>query len=111
LNVRVTQDVIGDLASIVNPVRKKPSSGEGAPLLVAARAVGQALGIEICPPAGAWDLSKLKEPLKAIEQAARIRMRKVLLTEGWWKEDCGPLLAHKLEDHQPVALLPVSPSR
>ncbi|PYV43089.1 MAG: NHLP bacteriocin export ABC transporter permease/ATPase subunit [Acidobacteria bacterium] len=111
LNVRLTQDVIGDLASVVNPLQKKPGSREGVPLLVAARAVGQALGIEICPPARSVDLSKLKEPLKAIEQASRIRMRKVLLTEGWWKEDCGPLLAHKLEDHQPVALLPVSPSR
>ena len=111
LNARLSQDVIADLISVVKPRRKKPSSPEGVPLLVAARAVGQALGIEIRPPARSVDFGKLKEPLKAIEQASRIRMRKVMLTDGWWRKDCGPLLAYKREDQQPVALLPVSPSR
>jgi len=35
-------------------------------------------------------------------------MREVLLTDTWWKKDCGPLLAYMREDKRPVALLPVS---
>jgi ATP-binding cassette subfamily C protein len=35
----------------------------------------------------------------------------VFLTEGWWQHDSGPLLAYTRTEHQPVALLPVSPGR
>ena len=38
-------------------------------------------------------------------------MRQVVCTEAWWRHDHGPLLAYTRDDHRPVALLPVSPTR
>ena len=46
-----------------------------APLLVAAGAVGKALGVSINPPAQSENLPRLKEPLEAIARASRLRMR------------------------------------
>ena len=77
-------------------------------LLVAAGAVGHALGITICPPAQSENLKCLKDPLEAIARASRIRMRRLHLVGNWWKNDCGPMLVYTLEDESPVALLPVT---
>jgi ATP-binding cassette subfamily C protein len=38
-------------------------------------------------------------------------MRQVVFTAHWWRHDHGPLLAYTRDDHRPVALLPVSPTR
>lgn len=80
-------------------------------LLVAAGAVGRALGIGISPPGKSEDLRRLKDPIEAIARASHIRVRRVTLREGWWHQDGGPLLAYSLEDGRPVALLPRSASR
>ncbi len=84
---------------------------EGAPLLVAAGAVGKALGVTICPPAKSEDLARIKEPLEAIARASRLRMRQVLLEDEWWQQDCGPLVAYTKSDRLPVALLPTAGNR
>ncbi len=46
-----------------------------------------------------------------IARASQIRVRQIILKDTWWKEDNGALLAYKTEDGQPVALLPLSPTR
>jgi len=75
---------------------------------VAARAVGEALGVPIRSPAE-FEVSRLsQEPLAAIARASHLRLRSVLLTDTWWQQDCGPLLAYTQADDQPVALLQVS---
>jgi ATP-binding cassette subfamily C protein len=84
---------------------------EGTPLLVAAGAVGRAMGVKIRPPARSENLKRVKEPLSAIVRASRIRMRRVLLRDNWWEKDCGPLVAYTQEDNRPIALLPVSATR
>ena len=84
-----------------------PLSHEAA-LLVATGAVGRALGITICSPSPSNDQHRLKEPLEAIARASRIRIRRVTLRDDWWQKDNGALLAYTLEDHRPVALLPLS---
>ena len=106
LNSRVTTNALNQLASIF----KRKNQGiieEDSELLVAAGAVGRALGITIRPPARSEDFNRLKEPIEAIARASRIRMRRVILTPGWWKKDAGPLLGYVGEEKRPVALLPV----
>ncbi|MEH2137632.1 NHLP bacteriocin export ABC transporter permease/ATPase subunit [Nostoc sp.] len=83
------------------------SNSSDQALLVAAGAVGRALGIAIRPPAQSEDLKRLKHPIDAIARASRIRMRRLHLIGNWWKSDCGPMLGYTLEDESPVALLPV----
>lgn len=110
LNRQVTAEALGELASTLNS-QDGDFSLEGTPLLVAAGAVGRAMGVEIRPPARSEDLKRVKEPLEAILRASRIRMRQVLLRDNWWEKDGGPLVAYTQQDNRPVALLPVSATR
>jgi NHLM bacteriocin system ABC transporter ATP-binding protein len=48
-----------------------------------------------------------KNPVDALGQAFRVRVRRVALREGWWRGDAGPLLGHTAEGEHPVALIPV----
>ncbi len=74
-------------------------------LFAAARLVGDALGVEVrASPALA--ASGTRSPLDAIARASRLRTRRVLLRDGWWATDSGPLLAVVEEGRRPVALLP-----
>jgi NHLM bacteriocin system ABC transporter ATP-binding protein len=106
LNRQLTQQTIHQLASVLNPTTESFFEAD-APLLIAAGAVGKALGVTIQPPARSEDLKRLKEPLEAIARSSRLRLRRVLLRSNWWKMDSGPLLAYTVEGKRPVALLPV----
>ncbi|MHC5676383.1 NHLP bacteriocin export ABC transporter permease/ATPase subunit [Nostoc sp.] len=108
LNRQVTMEALGELASTLNP-QDGDFFLEGTPLLVAAGAVGRAMGIKIRPPSRSENLKRLKEPLEAIVRASRIRMRQVLLRDNWWEKDSGALIAY-IQDNRPVALLPISPT-
>lgn len=104
LNRRVTAEALGELSSTLNS-QDGDFFLEGTPLLVAAGAVGRAMGIKISPPLRSENLQRVKEPLEAIVRASRIRMRRVLLRDNWWLKDAGALVAYTKEN-QPVALLP-----
>jgi NHLM bacteriocin system ABC transporter ATP-binding protein len=106
LNRQMLQDASRELASVLKPGTISTSLG-GTALLVAAGAVGHALGIKINPPAKSEDLQRVNE-LEAIARASKIRMRQVLLVDDWWTQDSGPILAYTLGDKNPVALLPIS---
>jgi ATP-binding cassette subfamily C protein len=110
LNRQVTAEALGELASTLN-YQDGDFFLEGTPLLVAAGAVGRAMGVKIRPPARSENLKRVKEPLEAIVRASRIRMRRVLLRDNWWEKDSGPMVAYTQEDNRPVALLRVSATR
>ncbi|MEH2229392.1 MAG: NHLP bacteriocin export ABC transporter permease/ATPase subunit [Nostoc sp.] len=105
LNSQVKVNALGELASVLKPKQAELMQA-GTPLLIAAGAVGRALGIKILPPVRSEDMKRIKEPLEAIARASRIRIRRVLLNERWWQKDSGPLLAYTNQDNCPVALLP-----
>ena len=108
LNHEVTVTALSELAS---PLIKRANDlyASGAPLLVAAGAVGRTLKVTIRPPSASENLNRVKEPLEAIARASRLRLRQVLLRDKWWTTDCGALVAYREE--QPVALLPVRGDR
>ncbi|MFN6480794.1 NHLP bacteriocin export ABC transporter permease/ATPase subunit [Nostoc sp. DedQUE07] len=102
-NQQVIEGALSDLATVLQPQQEAVFSQEGPPLLVAFGAVGRSLGIEIRPPAE--DLNSIKDPVAAIAQASQIRIRRITLADGWWRQDQGAMLAYtQLE--RPVALLP-----
>ncbi|MFN6564728.1 MAG: NHLP bacteriocin export ABC transporter permease/ATPase subunit [Nostoc sp. ChiSLP01] len=105
LNSQVKVSALGELASVLKP-KQAELMQSGTPLLIAAGAVGRALGIKILPPVRSEDMNRIKEPLEAIARASRIRIRRVLLNDQWWQKDSGPLLAYTDRDNFPVALLP-----
>ncbi|BAY50289.1 ABC transporter-related protein (plasmid) [Scytonema sp. HK-05] len=79
--------------------------------MIAAGAVGRALGITIHPPAKSENLERVQNPIEAIARASRIRMRQIALTDNWWKKDVGPVLTYMQEDDRPVAVLPIGDTR
>ena len=107
LNQQVTAKAIGALASLIKP-QPQESFPQDNPLLIAAGAVGRAMGITIHPPASSEDLNQLQDPIFEIARASGVPVRRVTLRDYWWKKDCGPLLAYTREEKRPVALLPTA---
>ena len=104
LNQQVTQDTIDNLVSILQPRRDRLTAMQ-TPLLIAAGAVGKAIGVTIAPPMKSEDLTRVKEPLEAIARSSQLRLRRVLLRDRWWQKDSGSMLAYTRMDKHPVALL------
>ncbi len=105
LNIQASQNSVDQLTNLINP-KKDGFFGQGNNLLVAAGAVGHALGIKVIPPMQSETLHRTKEPLDVIARSSQFRIRRVLLEGKWWKKDNGPLFAYLKENRQPVALLP-----
>ncbi|CAB5112920.1 Cyclic-nucleotide-regulated bacteriocin/lantibiotic efflux ABC transporter, permease/ATP-binding protein [Olavius algarvensis associated proteobacterium Delta 3] len=80
----------------------------GDSLVTACRAVGKAMGISVRSPAHATGKRRPRVELEDLARTSKFRFREVLLRDNWWENDNGPLLAFRTNDHQPVALLPVS---
>lgn len=104
LNRQMIENSMGELAAVLHS-QKKEYLLEGTPLLIAAGAVGKAMGITVVPPAQSEDFDRVKEPMEVIARASQFRIRRVLLVGDWWKQEHGALLGYT-KANQPVALLP-----
>jgi hypothetical protein len=110
LNQEAIDQALGNLTAIFRH-EEAEFFQEGTALLIAAGAVGRAMGIEIRPPARSEDPKHVKDPLEAIARASRIRTRRVILRGAWWEFNSGPILAYTAQDERPLALLPVGGNR
>jgi NHLM bacteriocin system ABC transporter ATP-binding protein len=84
--------------------RPGPGSLSESPLMSAVRAVAESLGLDVRPPVNP---SPREHPVAAIAGASGFRTRRVLLAGEWWRQDNGPLLAYRIADKSPVALIPL----
>ena len=96
-------------ATLTGDRRTRRAEGAGEGLTEACRVVGDSLGIEIRDPPLNARKSTAAGPLELIAKASRCRVRRVRLTDGWWRHDAGPLLGFLSEGEVPVAMLPASP--
>lgn len=110
LNQQSTEQALQGLAYLLQAEDESYLAAE-TPLLIAAGAVGHALGVKVLPPSRSENLEQVKEPLAAIARASQLRLRSVLLRGQWWRQDSGPIVAYTQADHQPVALLPIADNR
>ncbi|HEX2165094.1 MAG TPA: NHLP bacteriocin export ABC transporter permease/ATPase subunit [Thermoanaerobaculia bacterium] len=108
------------LATVLLPRQAAAETIEpgGDPLHAAARLVAATAGIELHLPAGpAAAPARVADALNLLGSRSRVRHRRVLLRDDWWRRDNGPLLAFLAPDdpaqgeRRPVALLPLSPRR
>jgi NHLM bacteriocin system ABC transporter ATP-binding protein len=120
---RAMQQAVARLASVLAPTAEAELARRGGmrheraePLVEACRLVVTPLGIS--PGSAAVDSVSLIRSADAVQEIARawrIRMRKVVLREGWWRRDHGPILGFvdgpSADQRRPVALLPVAPHR
>ncbi len=103
INRRMIKSSIGELAAVLQP-QTEGFIPQDTHLLMAAGAVGRAMGIDIRPPAQSEDFERVKDPIEVIARASQCRTRRVILTSNWWQEEHGVLLGYT-KDNQPVALL------
>lgn len=102
------------LRHLTSPLRLKSArglapAGEGDdPMLVACQAIGNVLGIEFKLYPGKRRDTARRDPVAAIAKASGVRMRRVVLSPSWWKQNAGPLLSIREGDSRPMALLPRS---
>lgn len=112
LDQQLMAETLDELVAIIQPqkhVWEGTQTGSSQELLLAAAgAVGRALGVTIHPPSQSADFSRSQNPIEAIAQASRVRLRQITLRGQWWKTAAGPVLAYTLSDHCPVALLPTA---
>ena len=81
-----------------------------APIYDAFRLVCEASRIK---PVSIQEVSEKKKGIMDADFLARISQinaREVILTDRWWKNDNGPILAYFEEDSRPAALIPKGPS-
>ncbi|NJM71571.1 MAG: NHLP bacteriocin export ABC transporter permease/ATPase subunit [Scytonema sp. RU_4_4] len=105
-NRQVVEGTLSKLAAVLQPQQQAEFFQQGTPLLVAVGAVGRAMGIKMNPVAQSEDISRVKDPVEALARSSQIRTRRVVLEDGWWRKEYGPLLAYNQKEQRPVALLP-----
>ncbi|MBN2007794.1 NHLP bacteriocin export ABC transporter permease/ATPase subunit [candidate division KSB1 bacterium] len=106
---RMGEIALNQLAAVLEnkPLAPISKQSENA-LLEACKAVGQSMGLTITAPSKQKERSKTTDPLSDICRVSRVRCRQVILKDGWWGKDNGPLLGFIVDDKKPVALLPAS---
>lgn len=106
------------LAAILVPSSERPAATDPAadPLLAVCRLVGERLDLSLRPPPASDSAARKGQGIREICEASRVRYRRVLLRDDWWRRDNGPLVAF-VEDgageamtRRPVALLPTTPA-
>jgi len=101
-------DAFSALASVIQRSRKLLPSA-GSPLAAAVRILGEIAEFEVVMPRALDPELSAVEALRAIERCSHFRTRRVMLQGQWWKRDCGPILAFKIVDGAPLALLSEPP--
>jgi ATP-binding cassette subfamily C protein len=103
----------GSLGRVAGVLRKGEVPAEpeaaGDALFAAAALVTARLGIRLKPPTGTPDPDG-QARLDALCRAARVNLRRVGLSDGWYRRDNGPLLGFRAGAQGsalPVALLPI----
>jgi ATP-binding cassette subfamily C protein len=106
------------LATVLAPPAeaRRDLGGSPDPLLAACRLAGAVQGIAFPAPPETEAGAAAGDPLSGICALARVRCRRVILRDDWWRRDGGPLVAYRRlgpegGEQRPVALLPVSPRR
>jgi ATP-binding cassette subfamily C protein len=105
----MTRQAVSELTSVLAP--GESVIPPGSELFLAAYVVGQASGVRLRRPAGWREDDARSDPVDLIAAASQVRSRKVLLHDGWMRQDCGPLLAFTAGERKPLALLPLAPGK
>jgi ATP-binding cassette subfamily C protein len=74
------------------------------PLLTALAALEPRLGLKFSAPVSNGMDPGALETIDAVALSSHVRLRQVVLHEGWWRQDAGPLLGYLGPERRPVAL-------
>jgi len=102
-----------DHLASVGPSRRVTAAprSESDPLLAACGIVAEKIGVALGQLSVKNTGRPFSEQVAEVARAARLGSRTVLLRQGWWKDDVGPLVAARGDREDPVAIVPVSSRR
>jgi ATP-binding cassette subfamily C protein len=106
---QAVRDAVVELAGVGSAA--PPGVPAGSDLFVAAALVAQAQGVTLRPAPAGKERIERADSVESICRASHVRSRQVLLHDGWWREDCGPILGFDGPARVPVALLPAGAGR
>ena len=111
------EDTLGKIRSVVSGNSKSigPDSSRKQQnqniLFQTCRLVGNQIGIRLEEPKYVEShQNNVTNQLHIIAKSSKLRVRKIILRDTWWKDENGPLLAFTKNDKYPVALLQKTPS-
>lgn len=93
------------MASVLHAQEHITATTGTNPLLAALHMIGEKLNIHFIEPKEMIEKARTEDKIAQICRSSQIRFRKVTLEQGWWKEDCGPLLGFYEQTDSPVALV------
>lgn len=108
LESQATETALRELASVMDEEKVSEISEEPHPLLTALKRITHFLGISITFPPHIYEAAQTLS-LESLCQILRLKYRRVLLREDWWRKDAGPLLGFYKKT--PVALIPGKPGQ
>ena len=108
---RNREDGLARLASVMDSAatRGKAPAEYGDQLASAMSRVARELGLSVTEPRPQAN-EAVPRPLTVedIARTSHFNVRRVILKEGWWRQDTGPMLGFTAEDGKPIPLIPVS---
>lgn len=105
-------NTLSEFVRVIHPFTQKINYEEVSvePIYYAFQLVCEASKIKAVPIHDIIEKAPENLDVDYLARVSQINMREVLLTDRWWKNDNGPILAYFEEDDRPVALLPKGPS-
>jgi NHLM bacteriocin system ABC transporter ATP-binding protein len=108
LTLSRSMNMVDRLAAIIVPHSERveiDAAHSEDPLLAACAIAARHLQVPIlAPPTRSSDQQGFAD-LTEIARASRLRVRRVLLRRGWWREDAGPMVGWYGAEREPVALI------
>lgn len=105
-------DTLYKIAAVVNTkIRKTHLDSREDPMLTACKLVAKFTGIQVIKPVKPRTEEVQAFTLNDVLHASRFRARKVKLTEGWWLNDTGSLIAFTKKGNHPIALVQQKPGQ
>lgn len=106
------EDTLGKIRSVVsgNSQGARPSANreqqQQNSLFLTCRLISDQLGLRLVEPKYVEShQNNVSNQLHIIAKSSKLRVRKIILRDTWWKDENGPLLAFTKTDKHPVALL------
>ena len=98
--------VLERFAAVVDPDAAEIDASL-SPLLAVLRKIGGTLGVRV-PIERRRELAgrSVDAQIEDVSRRARLRSRRVVLRDRWWRRETGPMLAFLRDEDTPVALLP-----
>ncbi|MGE5478717.1 MAG: NHLP bacteriocin export ABC transporter permease/ATPase subunit [Bacteroidales bacterium] len=101
------ENSLNSLAAAIEPGRPAaPTASGGDPVMAVVRRVAAEIGLSAQAPAPGVPYPGPHGDVGRILRASRLRSRVVLLRDKWWRGGELPLVAHRQESGEAVALLP-----